>query len=84
MLLMEDTQDKDEVVVFVGGLWYDAIKEGIGSLFDTAVNSLEKVTEEGAAPGVVHQRVPVENQKGEKYHMKGKMIGKPLAHDHKA
>jgi len=81
------------VVVFVGGIWYDAIKEGIGALFDHAVDSLEKSAGAGAgaragegtpAASGVHEKVRVENQTtGEKFHMKGKMVGRPLVKDHK-
>jgi hypothetical protein len=65
----EDSGKK--LVVFVGGLWYDAQKEGLGGFLHTD----SRTHNNAVAPFVV------ENEAGEKYQLKGSMKGQKLAKD---
>ena len=73
------------MVVFIGGIWYDCQKDGLGSLFriEEPQDSKAKIGEK-VSHGHDHTADPhsnsftVENKDGEKYHMKVKVWGQPL------
>ena len=64
----EDPNGPNKLVVFVGGLWYEAQKAG----------AFELLAGETAHP---QNSVSVTNKAGEKYMLSGKRWGSPLAKD---
>jgi len=80
-----DASGNDNVVVFVGGLWYDCKKEGIGSLFSFNRTAETGITDAAPAQEPVtegnEKTFAVTNHEGDKYHVEYKVVGKPLPYD---
>ncbi len=71
----------DTVVVFVGGLWYDCRKDGVGSLLHMDKSKPESSTGEGGHHGGDKHTIHVTTSHGERYTLQSNRWGQALAKD---